>query len=123
MATTGQQAIADYLNEQADWRRREAAEYPDDPRNLRCAEGLEELAGYVLSLDPSDQRIIELTTLGVRDGRFSPSPGGFAANAVARFRFDRRGEGCGGFLTSLVRLMRNDALRFAGDPGELGGDG
>ena len=118
MATTGQQAIAEYFNARARWRYQKAAEYPDDPRNLRCAEGLEELASYVLSLDPSDERILELTTLGVREGGFSPFHES-AAYAVARFRFHCRDEDCGAFLTSLLGVMRDDALRVARERGDL----
>jgi hypothetical protein len=120
LATTGQQAIAAYLNTQADWRSQKAVEYPEDPRNLRCAEGLRELASYVLSLDPSDERIMEMTTLGVREGVFSPFHES-AAYAVARFRFHRRDEDCGAFLTSLLGVMRDDALKLAKDQGALAG--
>jgi hypothetical protein len=114
-----QQAIADHFREQARWRRDKAAEYPDDQRNAQCAAGLEELAEYVLGLPADDERVIELTTLGVRDGMFSPFPGSPAEHAIGRFRFHRGDEDCGQFLAELVRRMRDDALRFGREHGAI----
>jgi hypothetical protein len=124
MPEPGQQAIADYFRGRAEWRYGKAAEYPEDARNLRCAEGLEELAEYVLSLDPSDQRIIELTTLGVREGLFSPYVGDSSAYAISRFRFDSSSaeESCKHFLTRLVQHMIEDAPRAARLAGALDDD-
>jgi hypothetical protein len=108
-----QAAIADHFREQVRWRSEKAAEYPDDYRNEQCADGLEELAAYVLSLPADDERIIELGTLGVRDGLFSPFSGDLAAYAISRFRFDDGRDECGGFLANLVKRLRDDAIRFA----------
>ena len=122
----GQRAIADYLLEQARWRGEKAEQYPEDARNLRCAAGLKELAEYVLGLSPTDERVLELTTLGVREGMFSPYPavgpgGGNAPYAISRFRFHAYGadEDCEHFLARLVVHMRDDALAFAREQGEL----
>jgi len=38
---------------------------------------------------------------------------------VGRCRFDRGDEDCGRFLTGLVRMMRDDAIRQAQDAGVI----
>jgi hypothetical protein len=119
----GRRLIADYLLEQARWRGEKAEEYPEDGRNLRCAEGLKALAEYVLSLPATDERILDLTSMGVRAEMFSPPPvlgppgAAQAQYAISQFRFHDPGEDCDRFLTELVRLMRDDALRFARESG------
>jgi hypothetical protein len=119
MVTTAQQAIADHFHDQARWRSEKAAEYPEDHRNARCADGLEDLAEYVLGLPADDERLIELAAIGVREGLFSPLPGDSAAYAIGRFRFDRADKDCGHFLASLVRMVRDDAIRQAQLAGEI----
>jgi hypothetical protein len=104
-----QQAIAEHFREQARWRRERAAEYPDDHRNVTSAAGLEELADYVLSLPPSDERLRELGRAGMLEGLFSPPSGGAAAYAISRFRFRSSAEGYDRFLTVLVSSLNKDA--------------
>jgi hypothetical protein len=112
-----QQHVANYFRDLSDWRRSRADEYPEDPRNAQSAEGLNELAEYVLRLPPSDERLVELTALGTSGGVFRPRPGAPAATAVARFRFDDPNEPCDGFLTTLEKLLREDARRFSEEHG------
>ena len=64
MVTASSSAIADYFRDQVRWRSEKAAECPEDSRNERCADGLEELAAYVLGLPVDDERIIERAVLG-----------------------------------------------------------
>jgi hypothetical protein len=116
--TRGQRALADYIREAGRRPAAGAGEPPDDPRRRRGADGLRALAAYVLRLPPDDQRVLELVTLGYRVGVFAPFEQ--AADALARFRRDDPREDCGAFLTRLVRLMRDGALRHARDHGVLG---
>ena len=44
------QSLVDYLRRIAIWRRQRAEEYDRDERNLVVADGLEELAAYILEL-------------------------------------------------------------------------
>ena len=115
--TGGQRALADYIGEAARRAAAEAGEDPDDPR-WRGADGLRELAAYVLRLPADDGRLLELTSLGYRVGAFVPYEE--AAAALARFRRDDPREDCGAFLARLVRLMRDGALRHARARGVLG---
>lgn len=75
-----QEATFDFLVEQAEWREKKAAEHPDDPRNLKSAFALRQLADFVLTLDPSDYRLKRLEILVCPSGIATP---GEAANNVA----------------------------------------
>ena len=105
--------IAAYFTGQAEWRRQRVAEYPEDDRNSRSADGLEELAAYVLSLDPMDGRLTEIGLRGWHDEVFFPKAGDSAEYAVARFRFHDPSESCEAFLLRLADLMREDDARSA----------
>jgi hypothetical protein len=107
--------IAVYLEDQAAWRYEKATEYPDDARNKRSAHGLRELAAYVRGLPSNDERIIELGTIGVRDGLFSPPVvgGPDASHAISRFRFNNPLDDCDQFLTDLIPQVRADAIEQA----------
>lgn len=50
--------IADYLREQAKYRRHKQEQYPDDSRNSNAARSLEEVADYVQSL-PDDNEVLK----------------------------------------------------------------
>jgi len=117
VVTTFPQAIADHFLDQARWRSEKANEYPDDYRNVQCADGLEGLATYVLALPADDERVIELGTLAVREGMFMPFSEG--ARLVSRFGFDDPNEDSGAFLDRLVRVTREEALTFAREQGVL----
>ena len=113
----GQRALADYIGEAARRVAAEAGEDPDDPRRYG-ADGLRELAAYVLGLPADDGRLLELTSLGYRVGVFAPYDEAAAAPTGVRREAPR--EGCGAFLARLVRLMRDGALRHARAHGVLG---
>lgn len=81
--------------------------------------GWRELAAYIHSLPDDDERIIELGTWGVREGLFMVPPGGSAQYAISRFRFYQRDDDCDLFLSDLVELVKEDAIRQAQDAGEL----
>jgi len=96
-----------------------AAEHPDDSRNESSAHGLDELAAFVRGLADDDERLIELGALGFRDGLWIPPSADAAGHAISRFRFDRRDQSCDLFLTQLVPLVGDDAIRQAQFADEL----
>lgn len=100
--STGQQAIADYVLERAEIQEEQGGDHPTPPRNKQVAAALRDLATYILALPADDERIVTLTTLLVRDGHFTPFAEG--ARVISQFGVARTGEGCGVFLTKLVRL-------------------
>jgi hypothetical protein len=55
------QALAEYLEHTAEWRREKAAEYPDDERNAEAATLLQQLCEACLDTDPSEQGQNEAT--------------------------------------------------------------
>ena len=113
----GRRALADYIREAAGRVAAEAGEDADDPRH-HGADGLRELAAYVLGLPADDGRLLELTSLGYRVGVFAPYDE--AAAAIAGFRRDTPREDCGAFPARLACLMRDGALRHARAHGVLG---
>ncbi|MCC6935748.1 MAG: hypothetical protein IT333_04455 [Thermomicrobiales bacterium] len=108
-------AIADYLRDLARWREGRAEEYDRDPRNLRSAAGLYELADYVQSLPDDDPRLDRLTRLAVQGARFEP--GQQAHFAMARFRFHEEHATVSAFLDHVVELQERDAS----EDGNFGG--
>jgi hypothetical protein len=74
------------------------------------AQLLEGLATFVRSLPESDQRLLLLGTLAVRDGQFVP--GGATQHAIATF-VGTSPEARDAFLTNLVHIARDDALARA----------
>ena len=107
MATLEQQAIADHLRAVAQWRRDKMQEFDPDPRNLRSAAGLEELADYWLALPEDDDRVIELTNLTFLGQMFRP--GQRTEWEIPRFRFYHEESTVDGFLGHLLDLARQDA--------------
>lgn len=110
-----QLSIAEVLSGTADWRRRKAEEYDRDARNLRCAEGLDDLAAYVLSLPPDEPRLLELQRLASLDDVFWPEQR--ALYEIGRFRFHYDGGSFDAFLDTLVELAEADR----GESGRFGG--
>ena len=53
-------ALATFFSGQAEWRRQEAIEHPEDAGISRNAEGLEALAEWVQGLDDADPRLRQL---------------------------------------------------------------
>jgi hypothetical protein len=80
------------------------------------AHALELLADVVRDLPEDDERLQLLVTLAVRHGQFAPGPA--ADHALTRFAGTSR-EVCDTFLTTLVHVARDDALRRARDHGVL----
>ena len=110
-----QRLMADYFRGIAVWRRTRAEDYDRDPRNIRCADGLDELADHVLSLADTDERIAQLTRLAVHSGVFELEQR--AHVAVSRFRFHTPESSCDAMLDTIVELHLadiNEAGRFGG---------
>ena len=108
-------AIGSYLRTLADWRRRKAEEYDRDPRNLRSASALEDLATYVQELPATDPRLGRLRALSASQEEFSP--GQQAAYEIGRFRFFNATAQLDPFLDRIVELAEADAAehgRFGG---------
>ena len=80
------------------------------------AHALELLADVVRDLPEDDERLLMLVTLAVRHGQFAPGPA--ADHALTRFAGASRAV-CDTFLTTLVHVARDDALRRARDHGVL----
>jgi hypothetical protein len=105
MVTTVQQAIADHFLEQARWRSKKAAEYPEDRRNERCADGLEELAEYVLELPSDDPRIVAVDLICNADGVFVFHTEQGDHRGASYFRFHDGCQDCESFLTAWVDAL------------------
>jgi hypothetical protein len=115
MEASIQELMAAYFRGIGEWRRKKAEEYDRDVRNLRSADGLEELAEYVLSLSNDDERIALLTTTAISGGVFELEQR--AHHAVSRFRFHTPETSCSAFLDHVVELHLADIAegrRFGG---------
>jgi hypothetical protein len=115
MTETIKRTMTDYLAQIADWRRRKAEEFDRDPRNLRTARALEDLAAFVLGLPDDDARLIALDRLAMDGERFAP--GQMTAYELGRFRFFSEEPSFDAFLTHLVELAGADR----GEQGRFGG--
>lgn len=109
-------AMTEYLLRVADWRRAKAEEYDRDPRNLRSADAIEELAGFVESLPETEPRLVRLGQLGMVGEIFFP--GQQASYEIGRFRFFDDAGDVDAFLTAVVELAERDA----GEHGRFGGN-
>ena len=107
MATLEQQAFAEHLRSVAQWRRDKMQEFDPDPRNLRSAAGLDELADYWLSLPEDDERVVEMVALTFLGQMFRP--GQRTEWEIPRFRFYHEESTVEAFLGRLVELARQDA--------------
>jgi len=83
-----EKALAEYVREQASWRRSKAEQFPEDVRNARSAIALERLAVWIEDeLPTDDRRLLQLIELGsFTDGRFVA--GEEARRAIASWGFD-----------------------------------
>ena len=115
MDGTTKRAIAAYLGQVADWRRRKAEEFDRDQRNLRTARALDELGEFVLSLPADDERLLALDRLAMVGEFFAP--GQMASYEIGRFRFFSDEPTLDAFLTNLVQLAAADR----GEQGRFGG--
>jgi hypothetical protein len=83
---------------------------------IERAQLLEGLAAFVRSLPESDDRLLLLGTLAVRNGQLVP--GGATQHALLTF-VGTSPEACDAFLSKLVRIARDDALARARAHGVL----
>jgi hypothetical protein len=107
--------IAEYLRSVAAWRRQRYQDDLRDPRNLRSASALDELADYVAALSPNDERLQRLRELAVIGETFVP--GQQTAYEIGRFRFFSDEAGLDAFLDRIVEL----AVADRGEQGRFGG--
>ena len=110
-----QRSLAEFCRATAAWRRRKADEYDRDPRNLRTAAALEELAAYLLGLPPDDLRLRDLQRLAGEGEEFRPDQR--VLYEIGRFRFHLPDTGIEPFIDTLVVLAeadRGEAGRFGG---------
>lgn len=107
MATLEQHTIAEHLRSVAQWRRDKMQEFDPDPRNLRSAAGLEELATVWLALPEDDERVVELTRLTFFGQMFRP--GQRTEWEIPRFRFYHEESTVEAFLNRLLELARQDS--------------
>jgi len=114
---TTRQAIAGYLRRIADWRRQRFEDFDRDPRHLRAAAGLDELADYVLALPADDPRLLALGELAMEGELFVP--GQQASYEIGRFRFHHAQTTLDGFLGHLVELALADANEHGNFAGRL----
>jgi len=75
-------------------------------RSRRSADGLVELASYVLSLPADDPRLARLTVLAFYKGHFDP--GATMLHELGRFRFHDPDVSVDGFVDRLVELAELD---------------
>ncbi len=105
----------------ADWRREREQQdlYGHGPevalRSRRSAEGLRELALYLLSLPPDDPRLVRLTVLAFYGNQFDP--GATMLHELGRFRFHDPDVRVEGFVDRMVQLAELDH----GERDHLGG--
>ena len=110
-----QDFLADYVDEQAAWRDSKAAEYPEDERNARCAEGLRELADYIRRLDPNDSILSRVDESHDDAGTGTFMPGEVTAGLISRFRFNIPNETPRGLLERIPRALEDDRINLAAD--------
>ncbi len=107
MASLEQLAFAEHLRAVAQWRRDKMQEFDPDPRNLRSAAGLDELATFWLSLPEDDDRVTELVHLTFLGQMFRP--GQRTEWEIPRFRFYHEESTVEAFFGRLIELARQDA--------------
>lgn len=108
-------ALANHLRSIAGWRR---ARYQDDlrdPRNLTSANGLDELAEWVMQLPSGDPRLVTLARYASEGESFTP--GQQTLYEIGRFRFFSPDTDFDSFLDRLAELARADHL----ERGHFGG--
>lgn len=108
-------ALASYVRTLAGWRRARFNDDLRDARNLRSADGLDELAVFIESLPLDDDRLHRLRTLCLHGEVFEA--GQQLAYEMGRFRFYTADATLDGFLDRMVELAEADA----GEHGRFGG--
>jgi hypothetical protein len=108
-------SFSDYVRSLSDWRRSRFDDDLRDPRHLRSANGMLELAEYIAGLSHDDPRLDALNQLATAGDEFVP--GQQTAYEIGRFRFHDGEASIDGFLSVLVGLAERDA----GESGRFGG--
>ena len=110
-----QTLIAEYLIQLAGWRRQRYQDDLRDPRNLRSADAIDELARFVRDLPEADERITELDRLWRRGEQIEV--GQQAAYEIGRFQFFESDTEPEQFIDFVITLARADM----GEQGRFGG--
>ena len=110
MPLSARDPLAAYLLVQAGLLRRRDLPPVLAAHAVEQAQVLEGLAAFVRSLPESDERLLMVGTLVVRNGQFVP--GGATRHAITRF-VGRTPEAYDAFLTNLAHIARDDALAQA----------
>lgn len=80
-------ALAEFVRDQASWRRTQTQRFPDDARNAQSADALEQLAMHVEALPDTDRHLIELVELDAFDDASHFTADEEARRAIARWGF------------------------------------
>lgn len=117
------EAMAQYLEEQASWHDQKAEALLGEPRHLRSADGLRELAAFVRALPENSLVLTGLArnTFYQEGQLFRPlmvtidthDAGGWLARMVLSFRFDNPDERCDRFMTRLLEASLSDRLIYS----------
>jgi len=114
-------SLAEHFKDQADWRRRVAQDYPDDPRNIRCADALVDLERRVTLLPP-DHPLLSVARILNRHylmDVITPPPNELAYLAISRFWFNPSDhQEPDEFLTWLAQQWAADIVATSTEPGE-----
>jgi hypothetical protein len=116
------QHLAQFISEQAIWRRAQARRFPNDERNARSAEALEQLAVAVARRPYTDQVFDQMDRLGAfaDDGTFRGGP--LARKAIARHGYDPEADDQERVLFDLiVAIAEENAVSRKGDRLEVDG--
>lgn len=108
-------SMAEYVRGLSEWRRLRYNDDLRDPRHLRSADALLELAAYIDNLPIDDPRLFSLAHLAGIGEEFVP--GQQTAYEIGRYHFHDESLTPDGFLTTLVALAERDA----GEVGRFGG--
>ena len=68
-------ALANFLRGQAEWRTARSEEWPEDSRNAASSEARSDLAGWVVALPDSDERLQRLAAYHLGDDCFHAGEG------------------------------------------------
>jgi hypothetical protein len=105
-------ALADYFATQAEWRRQEGEQHPDDERNLQSARALDALASYVSEPQAEGFRLLAELELYCSEGQLG---GGGTQREVARYGhgYEVGPRQHAELLEELLELCIQDAYEFA----------
>ena len=110
-----QTLIAEYLIQLAGWRRQRYQDDLRDPRNLRSADAIEDLARFVRDLPEADERLTELDRLWRRGEQIEV--GQQAAYEIGRFQFFESDTEPEQFIDFVITLARADMASRAASAG------